>query len=146
MNEQGSSSQRWLFVRYLAVGAMNTAFGYAVYAVLVLLGAPLWSAVGGANLLGFFFNFFSYGGLVFGRTSALLLLRFLVFYLVTGLLNLALLKLAAALDVKPLVAQAILLPILALAGFVVMRKFVFRERKSGDPRRTAETIGVHRLL
>ena len=28
----------WRFVKFLVVGGLNTAFGYAVYALLVLLG------------------------------------------------------------------------------------------------------------
>jgi len=117
---------RLLFLRFLAVGGLNTAFGYASYAALVLLGAPLWLAVGGSTLLGLCFNFFSYGGLVFGRTSYVLLPRFVVFYLAVYVINFVLLKLLTKLDIGPLWAQALLLPLLAIGGFVVMRKFVFR--------------------
>jgi hypothetical protein len=63
--------------------------------------------------------------LVFGRTSPLLLPRFLLFYLVLTLANVALLEALTALDVGPLWAQAILLPFLAATGFLGMRRFVF---------------------
>ena len=48
---------------YVLVGGLNTALGYAAYAGFILAGAPIWLAVAGANILSFFFNFFSYGGL-----------------------------------------------------------------------------------
>lgn len=125
----------WLFLRFLAVGGLNTVFGYACYAGFVLLGAPLWLAVAGATGLGLLFNFMSYGGLVFGRTSLVLLPRFLAFYVFISLANYALLKLLEAFGLGPLVSQALLLPFLAGAGFVVMRKFVFRK----DPPQPAST-------
>jgi putative flippase GtrA len=121
----------FLILRYLAVGALNTVFGYASYAVLVLSGAPLWLAVAGATFLGFLFNFFSYGGIVFGRTSYVLLPRFLAFYVGMGGVNLILLKLLTGIGIGPLWAQAVLFPVLAAIGFVVMRRFVFRARDRG---------------
>jgi putative flippase GtrA len=116
----------WLtFLRYLAVGGLNSAFGYASYAVFVLIGAPLWLAVSGSTVLAFFFNFASYGGLVFGSTSHTLLPRFLIFYCGLGGLNFFLLRGLTLLGVGPLWGQATLLPVLAAIGFVGMRIFVF---------------------
>ena len=114
-----------LFLRFLAVGGLNTAFGYACYAGIVLLGAAPWVAVIGATLVAIFFNFFSYGGLVFGRTSPLLLPRFLLFYLGLSLVNIALLQVLTWLGIGPLWAQAMLLPFLAATAFLGMRRFVF---------------------
>jgi len=122
----------WLtFLRYLAVGGLNTAFGYASYAAFVLLGAPLWLAVSGSTLLAFFFNFVSYGGLVFGSTSYRLLPRFLAFYACVGGLNFLQLRALTWSGMGPLLAQALLLPVLASVGFVGMRRFVFRGRGPG---------------
>jgi putative flippase GtrA len=122
----------WLtFLRYLAVGGLNTAFGYASYAAFVLAGAPLWLAVSGSTLLAFFFNFASYGGLVFGSTSYRLLPRFLFFYAGLGGLNFLLLRALSWSGLGPLLAQALLLPLLAGVGFFGMRQFVFR---GGSPK------------
>jgi putative flippase GtrA len=120
-----------LFLRFLAVGGLNTAFGYVSYALFVLTGAPLWLAVVGATILAFLFNFVSYGGIVFGGASPVLLPRFLIFYSGIGGLNFTLLRALTGLGVGPLWAQAILLPLLAVVGFVGMRKFVFRASKPG---------------
>ena len=113
------------FLRYLLAGGLNTGFGYACYAVFIVCGAPIWLAVSGSTMLAFCFNFFSYGGLVFGSTSAKLLPRFLVFYSGLGGLNFVMLRGLTNFGVGPLLAQALLLPVLAIVGFFGMRRFVF---------------------
>jgi len=125
----------WLLVvRFLAVGGLNTAFGYGCYAAFVLAGAPLWLAVSGSTTLAFLFNFLSYGGLVFGSTSHRLFPRFLVFYAGLGGLNFVLLRGLGWLGLGPLWAQAVLLPLLAGVGFVGMRGFVFHGQARGVAR------------
>ena len=116
-------------LRFLATGLLNTGFGYACYAAFVLLGAPLGLAVAGPTVLGFLFNFFSYGGLVFGSTSHRLLPRFLLFYLALGGMNFVLLRALGWIGAGPLLAQALLLPILAGFGYLGMRSFVFRGQR-----------------
>ena len=117
-------------LRFLTVGLLNTGFGYACYAAFIVAGAPLWLAVSGSTVLAFLFNFLSYGGLVFDNTSCRLLPRFLVFYAGLGSLNFVLLRLLGWLGVQPLLAQALLLPVLALAGYLGLRSFVFRRRRA----------------
>ncbi|WP_165585386.1 GtrA family protein [Roseococcus sp. SYP-B2431] len=117
-------------LRFLAAGLVNTGFGYAAYAAFILLGAPLAVAVAGGTVLGFLFNFLSYGGFVFGSTSHRLLPRFLLFYLALGALNFALLRLLGWVGAGPLVAQALLLPVLAACGYLGMRSLVFRGQDS----------------
>jgi len=121
-------------LRFLVAGLVNTGFGYAVYAGFVLLGAPLAAAVAGGTVLGFLFNFLSYGGFVFGSTALRLLPRFLLFYLALGALNFGLLRALGWAGLGPLVAQALLLPVLAACGYLGMRFFVFRvERPTAAP-------------
>jgi putative flippase GtrA len=115
-------------LRFLAAGAVNTGFGYACYAGFVLAGAPLWLAVGGSMALGFLFNFMSYGRHVFRSTSLQQLPRFLLFYLRLGGLNFVLLRLLARAGLGSLLAQAVLLPVLALCGYLGLCAFVFREQ------------------
>jgi putative flippase GtrA len=121
------------FLRYLAVGGLNTAFGYFSYAALAVAGAPLWLAVSGSTLLAFLFNFFTYGGLVFGNTSYRLFPRFLAFYACLGGLNFLMLRALTWGGLGPLWAQALLLPVLAVGGFAGMRLFVFRIDKPVAP-------------
>jgi putative flippase GtrA len=131
----------WLtFLRFLGVGGLNTAFGYLSYAAFIFAGAPIGLAVTGSTVLAFFFNFGSYGRLVFGSTSHRLLPRYLAFYVCLGGLNYSLLRALVWAGLGPLWAQAVLLPLLACIGFVAMRRFVFRsgssdqltELKAGD--------------
>jgi putative flippase GtrA len=129
-----TKSGRMTFLRYLAVGGLNTAFGYLCYAAFVLAGAPIWLAVSSSTVLAILFNFFSYGGLVFGDTSHRLLPRFLVFYAVLGGLNFLLLRALIWAGLGPLWAQALLLPVLAGVGFVGMRRFVFGRGPTGSLR------------
>jgi putative flippase GtrA len=100
--------------------------------VLVLAGAPIWLAVSSSTVLAILFNFFSYGGLVFGNTSHRLLPRFVVFYAGLGSLNFLLLRALIWGGLGPLWAQALLLPVLAGVGFVGMRRFVFHRGPPGS--------------
>jgi putative flippase GtrA len=120
-----------MILRFLAVGGLNTLFGYASYAFFILLGAPLAVAVAASTVLAFIFNFFSYGGLVFGTTSHAFLPRFLAFYALLGGLNFLLLHALTHFGLGALWAQAILLPAIAAIGFVGMRVLVFRNHSRG---------------
>jgi putative flippase GtrA len=128
------SVEQWRIVRFLGVGLLNTGFGYLCYTLFVLGGAPLWLAVSGSTALAFLFNFLSYGGLVFDGISRASLPRFLLFYIALGGLNFVLLRLLSSFGLGPLVAQAVLLPVLAIVGYLGMRGFVFRDvgRSAGE--------------
>ncbi len=115
-------------IRFVLTGGLNTAFGYACYAFLVLAGLPLWLAVAGSTVIGVVFNFYSYGGLVFSETSPRFLPRFIGFYAALGLVNYGLLRLLATLGLGPLVSQALLLPVMAGLAYLGMRNFVFVPR------------------
>ncbi len=118
------------FLRFVLTGALNTGFGYASYAALVLTGMPLWLAVGAATILAIVFNFFSYGGLVFGKTSRRYMPRLLAFYAALGLANYLALKGLTQAGIGPLLSQALLVPLLAITGYIGMRLLVFREKGS----------------
>ena len=118
------------FLRFVLTGLLNTGFGYASYAALVLTGLPLWLAVGAATLLAILFNFYSYGGLVFGKTQKRYMPAFLAFYAALGLGNYLALRALTQAGIGPLVSQAILVPLLAITGYLGMRLLVFREKGS----------------
>ena len=113
------------FLRFVLTGALNTGFGYASYAALVLTGMPLWLAVTGSTAMAIVFNFYSYGSLVFRNTSTSVIPRFLLFYAALGLANYGMLHWLSHIGFGPLLAQAFLLPVLALLGYSGMRLFVF---------------------
>ena len=118
------------FLRFVLTGLLNTGFGYASYAALVLTGMPLWLAVGAATLLAILFNFYSYGGLVFGKTQKRYMPAFLAFYAALGLATYLALRALTDAGIGPLLSQAILVPLLAITGYLGMRLLVFREKGS----------------
>jgi putative flippase GtrA len=116
--------------RFLAVGVINTAFGYASYAVCLLISMPLWIALIASMIAALLFNFVTYGGLVFKDLSRRNLPRFLVFYAAFAAINYSALRTLEALGVKPILGQALLLPVLAVICYGGLRLFVFRTAAS----------------
>jgi putative flippase GtrA len=112
--------------RFIAVGLLNTLFGYAIYALFLFFSFPLWLTLLVSIIAGFTFNFLTYGGLVFKDLSRQNLPRFLLFYLAFAVVNYTALKLLEASGVKPILGQAMLLPLLAAICYAGLRLFVFR--------------------
>lgn len=115
----------WQFVRFLLVGLLNTAFGYALFAGFILLGASLALALAGGTVLGVLFNFRTIGRLVFANRELRLLPRFIAVYSLYFILNLACLQGLLRLGLAPLLAQLLLLPWLSAVNFVLLRRLVF---------------------
>jgi putative flippase GtrA len=115
-------------LRFLAVGLVNTGFGYASYVVFVATGSPLWFAVVGSTILAMIFNYLTYGGLVFGGMSMQAVPRFALVNTVVAVLNFAMLRVLISHGIGPILAEAILLPMLAALGYIGMRCLVFRPR------------------
>jgi putative flippase GtrA len=114
------------FVRFLLVGGLNTVVGYLIFAALYALGTGYAGAAVGSTVLGAAFNFRSTGLLVFGSRDNRLLPRFLLVYTLQCAANIGLLRSAIALGVATLVAEAFILPLLAILTYLAMRRFVFR--------------------
>ncbi len=114
------------FVRFLLVGGLNTAFGYTVFAIGILLGIPYPLAALVSTVLGVLFNFKSYGTLVFASHDNRLIFRFVLVYGICYAVGLIPLAWAKAHGVPILWMAAIfLLPMAALA-FVLQRVLVFQ--------------------
>ena len=114
------------FFRFLIAGCLNTLIAYLVYCIFVLLDFQLHICVLMANIISIIFNFFTYGFFVFKKFSVSFLPRFVFAYMLIGLINYELIKLLIDNGISPIVAQAILLPILAVIGFTIMKFIVFR--------------------
>jgi putative flippase GtrA len=117
-------------VRFIVVGGVNTAFGYASYALFVACSMPLWLALVASMVAAFVFNFFTYGGLVFKDVSRRNLPRFLAFYTAFATVNYGALRILDALGIKPMLGQALLLPLLAVTCYAGLQLFVFRASAS----------------
>lgn len=115
------------FVRFLLVGAVNTAVGYALFAAFILLGLHYGIAVALATVLGVLWNFQTIGRVVFASRDRSLLLRFAAVYAVTYLLNVGILRALESTRVHVLLIQAALVLPMAAVAFTFHRRFVFRK-------------------
>src|SRR5580765_6554396 len=84
-------SQPAEFISFIAIGALNTCFGYCVYALLVFMGYQLPLALLAANLLGIGFNFLTFGKVVFKNLNWKRAPHFLVIYGINYLGNVGML-------------------------------------------------------
>jgi putative flippase GtrA len=112
-----------LFLRFGVVGLLNTAFGYAVFAVLILVGLWPGAALTAATVAGVAFNFQTSRRLVFrsqGRG-----VRFVAVYVAILLLNWGALRGLQSTGLTSLVSQALLVVPLAVISFVAQRVLVF---------------------
>lgn len=111
-------------VKFLLVGLLNTAFGYAVFLVVILLGAPPQLALVLQFCLGCLWNYFMHARLVFEhdgyRQMPLYLLAYGAIY---GVNALALAAIMAA-GTTPLMAQAILTPLIAVLSYFLISKIL----------------------
>ena len=114
------------FVRFLVVGVLNTAFGYALFALLVWAGLWYPAAAAASKIGGIVFNFNTTGRLVFGNRDRTLFWRFLAVYGVTYVASVGLMRLGLVLGVPVLwTGAAIALPMAGVA-FLLQKSFVFR--------------------
>lgn len=116
----------WQVVSFLAVGVLNTGFGYVIFAAGVLAGLSSGIALAIAMVIGVVFNFFTLGRLVFGSRDPTRLPRFVGVYALTYVVNLMLLGLWEGAGVGSLLGQLACLPVTVSLTFVLMRFLVFR--------------------
>lgn len=117
------------FVRFLAVGALNTAIGYLIFAGLVLLGLESGLSLAGATVLGVAFNFRTTGSFVFANCDNRRLPRYLGVYSAQFLLNWSALRALEDAGMSPLLAQVILVGPMAVLTYLLMAKFAFRPQR-----------------
>lgn len=115
-------------VRFVMVGGLNTAFGYTIFASLVLLGFSSALALFIATLCGMIFNFLTTGRLVFANRDWRLFPRFIATYVIVYAFNLTLLRLIEEAGVWTLAAQAVCLLPTVVLSFLILRSFVFENR------------------
>jgi putative flippase GtrA len=127
------------FMRFLMVGGLNTIVGYTLFTIFIFAGAGTTIAAVGATVLGVLFNFRSIGLMVFGSSGKGVFVRFVTVYVAQLAANLALLRGSAMLRISSIVAEAIILPTLAIATFLVMRRWVFNSAAL-NPNKVARAV------
>jgi putative flippase GtrA len=121
------------FLRFLAVGGLNTLFGYGLFSLLVLATVTPGVALFAVTVAGILFNYFTTGQLVFLARGLRRLPHFAAFYLLTFFFNLWSLRLLQSHGVSPLLAQALLLPVLVILTFAGNKFLIFRFEAQKSP-------------
>ena len=129
--EMHQALPQWL--RFIAVGVLNTSFSYGVYAVLLWLGLNFVAANFGAVLLGIIFSFRTQGTYVFGSSRWGRLRRFVPVWGVIFLLNICVIALLLRFGLNAYVAGAVALVPITLLSYLLQKFFVFADPPSPDP-------------
>lgn len=115
------------FLRFLLVGGLNTIVGYGLFALFTWMGMPYPVAIGLATVLGVLFNYQSTGRLVFSGPGRGRLWRFFAVYGVVYVMNVAAVAALLQAGINVYLANALAIPPLVVASFLLQRTFVFRE-------------------
>lgn len=113
-------------VRFLAVGTLNTAFSYAIYAGFLYLGLGYQLANLIALVLGILFSFKTQGQLVFKNTDNRLFGRFLLSWVLVYLGTITLIGRIIALGFDAYTAGALALPFSVALSYLMQKYYVFR--------------------
>lgn len=127
LGQRFRSMFRLEFLRFLLVGAMNTAFSYFVYAGMLYIGMNFALANLIGLVCGIFFSFRTQGTLVFDNPSPHLFYKFVAYWAITYACNLGLIKLLLMCGINQYLAGAAAVPILLLMSYFVQKYSVFRK-------------------
>lgn len=120
-------------VRFLVIGAVNTAFSYVIYALLILIGLHYSLATLISTILGIIFNFFTTGRIVFRNMDNRRIIRFILVYALTYLVNVLFLKwLVDGLSMDKLLAGALVTLPVALLSYYLNSIWTFRDSASNE--------------
>lgn len=114
-------------IRFYQAAAVNTAFGFGVYALIVRLGLNPFVAQVVAQVLGVTFNYFTYSRHAFRGHSASKR-SFALAYIGNYLMNVALLALFLRVIRSATLAGLAATIAASLLNFLVLRSLVFRRR------------------
>ncbi len=116
-----------LVIRYYSVGIVNTAFGYGLYAALVLVGLNLFVAQIISHFTGVAFNYFMFKRHVF-RSHHAPILHYVAAYGFNYFLGLAFLYVAHLFVPSPFIAGFLALLAVSAINYFVLKHLVFVKR------------------
>ena len=126
-------------IRFLVIGAINTAFGFTVFSAMMIAGLALWQALIGSTLAGIIFNFFTYGGVVFRQLSYTRVPRFVLAYLFIISLNAWLIEyISSNYGTGKILAGAYVVIPMAIVSYLILNNFVFRKTKGLNAQETSK--------
>lgn len=116
-----------VFIRFILIGILNTAFGIGLYCLFVYLGMPYRIAVLLSTILGVLFNFKTIGIFVFKNTKNRLFFKFVVAYIIVYFINIGFIYLLLEwVGMNEYIAGIVATPIVAMTSFVLQKYFVFK--------------------
>lgn len=119
------------FVKFLFVGGINTLFGYSAYALFVALSFEPGVALTISYILSIFWNFKTTGSIVFRNKDNKLIFKFFLSYIFTFFVNKFSLEfLIDGLHVNEYLAEAIVIPPVAVLSFIIFKTFIFVDKKN----------------
>ena len=116
------------FLRFLVVGGLNTAVGYALFYLALLVIPTTFSALCVSTIVAIAFNFVSTGTMVFGSRDPRRIARFCGVYAVVFAYNAIGLAYLEATSIAPALAGLLLLPGAVAISYGLNRTFVFGHR------------------
>ena len=114
--------------KFLITGLLNTIVGYSIYAIFIALSVPYLTALFLATIMGIFFNYFSFGHLVFkSKGSFIVFVKFAVTYSFIYFVNAIGLKvLITTFNVGAYFGQALCVPISVFLSWILMNYWVYK--------------------
>lgn len=122
------------FIRFVFVAILNTAFGWCVYALLLLLfnrihiPRPFILASLIGTIISILFNFKTYGHIVFRNKSNKLIFRFILVYCITYSCNIGGIALLEKWGINNYLAGAITAVPVGFLGYFLNKLFVYRKK------------------
>lgn len=117
----------WLFVKFILVGILNTAFGYGAFALLMYTGLHYPAAVVLSTIAGILFNFKTTGVLVFKNKDNSLIFKFIAVYTLVCITGIIILRLAEIAHINLYFAGLVSTGICAVTAFLLNKNWVFKK-------------------
>jgi putative flippase GtrA len=120
-------------LRFFVAGAINTIFGFSIYALFILIRIPVPAALLAGTFAAVAFNFALTGGSVFRDLSIGRFPAFAASYGFLYFINLELIDMLSPWAGDPILAQAILILPMALLSYFTLSQVVFGAKpKAGN--------------
>lgn len=120
----------WLFVKFILIGILNTAFGYLAFALLLFAGLHYTLAVILSTVAGILFNFKTTGVIVFKNNNNKLIFKFVAVYALTCTIAIIILRLAELSHLNLYFAGLVSTGICAVIAFLLNKNWVFNYEKN----------------
>jgi len=119
---------KWVtFLRFILVGALNTTFGYSVYAILIFNNVNYLLSLGISTILGVTFNLVTFSNLVFqSKVNLRILFKFVSVYVGLYIFNsLGLILLISNELADSYRSQLFLIPLMVIFSWFLMKFWVY---------------------